>query len=227
VYSVLIQDGLSGADSQLQLLVWRPSYRIAQIALNFLAAGRSFILKESMDPLEQALQQTLVVRCQVGDRKAVEELFLRYNRALGYYLRRMLDQTDVADVQQEVWLTVIRRITQLRNPEAFVVWLYQIARNQAAKRLSARHSAAPLEEGDDVEKSAGDIEPEFSPIDAAQIHEELAHLSATHREVLLLRFMENLSYEQIAEVINCHVGTVRSRLHYAKLALRQRLENQS
>jgi RNA polymerase sigma factor (sigma-70 family) len=178
-----------------------------------------------MDPLEQALQQTLVLRCQIGDRAALEELFLRHNRALGYYLRRMLNQGDVSDVQQEVWLTVLRRIAQLRNPEAFVVWLYRIARSKAANRIAEWPATAALE--DCGEASVPEAEPEFSPCDAARIHEELAHLSPEHREALLLRFMEDLSYEQIAEVTQSNVGTVRSRLYYAKRSLRQRLEKRS
>src|ERR1051325_9778771 len=138
--------------------------------------------KDFMDPIEQAVQRTLVVRCQLGERRALEELFLRHNRALGYYLRRMLNQDDVADVQQEVWLAVIRRIAQLRDPEAFVVWLYQIARNKALTRLADRHSLAPLEDDDPAWEPIDDAEPEFSPADAARIHEELARLSSKHRE---------------------------------------------
>jgi RNA polymerase sigma-70 factor (ECF subfamily) len=70
-----------------------------------------------------------------------------------------------------------------------------------------------------------DSEPQFSPSDAAWIHRELANLSEKHREVLLLRFMEDLSYDEMAQIIGCTAGTVRSRLHYAKLVLRTRLEN--
>jgi RNA polymerase sigma-70 factor (ECF subfamily) len=177
-----------------------------------------------MDSVEQVLQRTLVVRCQLGERRAIEELFLRHNRALGYYLRQTLSRDDIADVQQEVWLTVIRRIGQLRDPEAFVVWLYRIARNKAMTRLTKRESIASLDD-----EIAGDIREdsysEFSPSDAARIHEKMAQLSDKHREVLTLRFVEDLSYEQIAEVIGCTAGTVRSRLHYAKAALRRLLEN--
>jgi RNA polymerase sigma-70 factor (ECF subfamily) len=180
-----------------------------------------------MDPIEQALQRTLVVRCQLGERKALEELFLRHNHALGYYLRRMLNRDDVADVQQEVWLTVLRRIGQLRNPEAFVVWLYQVARSKAVVRLSDLNPTASLDANGASEKFVDGNSPEFSETEAALIHKELASLSTRHREVLLLRFIENLSYEEISQVIGCTAGTVRSRLHYAKLALRQRLENQS
>jgi len=196
--------------------------------LNFLTGVRSFIVKELMDPIEQVLQRTLVVRCQLGERQALEELFLRHHGALGYYLRRMLNREDVADVQQEVWLTVLRRIGQLRNPAAFVVWLYQIARSKAMTRLADARRMESLDAEDAVvEEPDSDGEPAFSPADAARIHAELTNLSAAHREVLLLRFMEDLSYEQIAAVMGSSAGTVRSRLHYAKLALRQRLEKRS
>src|SRR5438552_5808407 len=105
-----------------------------------------------MDLIDQVIQRTLVVRARLGERAALEQLFLRHHRALGYYLRRMLGRQDVADVQQEVWLTVIRRIAQLKRPEAFVVWLYQIARRKALDRscdrsliLSRGHEVTSLE----------------------------------------------------------------------------------
>ena len=177
-----------------------------------------------MDPIEQLIQGTLVVRCQLGERGALEELFLRHNRALGYYLRRMLNRDDVADLQQEVWLAVIRRIGQLRSPEAFVVWLYQIARRKAVTRLAARRMAS-LDADEMTNDIPDDSQPPFSPSDAARIHEEIGKLSEKHREVLLLRFMEDLSYDEMAQIIGCTAGTVRSRLHYAKVALRTRLEN--
>ena len=65
-----------------------------------------------------------------------------------------------------------------------------------------------------------DSEQEFTSDDVASVHGAMSQLSTAHREVLVLRFMENLSYEQIAEVIGCKLGTVRSRIHHAKLALR-------
>ena len=135
----------------------------------------------------------------------------------------MLGRDDVDDVQQEVWLTVIRRIGRLRSPEAFTIWLYQIARSKALNRLADRRMARILEQADVAEEVADEPEPEFSASDAARIHDGLARLNPIHREVLVLRFMEDLSYEQIAEVVRCSVGTVRSRLHYAKRALLEQL----
>jgi RNA polymerase sigma-70 factor (ECF subfamily) len=176
-----------------------------------------------MNPIESARQQTLILRCQLGSRAALEELYLNYNRTLGYYLRQLLNRDDNEDVQQEVWLAVIRRIGRLRTPEAFVVWLYQIARSKAINRLADRHALLSLD-AQDLDLAADEPELEFTSDDAARVHGAMARLSAAHREVLVLRFMEDLSYEQIAEVIGCKVGTVRSRLHHAKLSLRDYLE---
>lgn len=176
-----------------------------------------------MDLVEQSEHQTLVVKSQLGDRAALEALFVRHNRALGYYLGRLLQVEDVRDVQQEVWLLVIRRIRKLRTPAAFVVWLYRIARSRALDRLSALQRAERLIEPEAPEPAAAEPEPQFDAADAEQIHQLLHKLAPAHREALVLRFIEDLSYEQIAEVIGCNAGTVRSRLHYAKQAMRKLL----
>ncbi len=91
-------------------------------------------------------------------------------------------------------------------------------------RLAQRGAIVSLVAENAPEETADKQEPEFSLADAVRIHEGLARLNPSHREVLVLRFMENLSYEQIAELINCNSGTVRSRLHYAKRALLHQLE---
>jgi RNA polymerase sigma-70 factor (ECF subfamily) len=178
-----------------------------------------------MDPIEAARQRALIIRCQFSSLSALEELYLRYNQPLGYYLRRFMNCDDSQDVEQEVWLAVIRRIARLRGPEAFVVWLYRIARSKAINRLADRHTLLSLGE-QDLMIPLDEPEPEFTWDDAARVHGAMAQLSTAHREVLALRFMENLSYEQIAEVIGCKIGTVRSRLHHAKLSLRNRLEKE-
>jgi RNA polymerase sigma-70 factor, ECF subfamily len=179
-----------------------------------------------MNPIEQALERVLVLRCQAGDAGALEDLYRRYHRPLGYYLRRLLDDEQAAeDAQQEVWLTVYRRVRGLRAPEAFAVWLYRIAHSRAVNRLG-RWRFEALSLGDpDVAAVEGEFDADepFSPEDAADIHRALGRLRPEHREVLVLRFMEDLAYEQIAAVTGCNLGTVRSRLHYAKAALRREL----
>jgi len=176
-----------------------------------------------MERIEQLRQQVLVLKCQTGDRLAWDNLYRQYNPSLGYYLRRLMGNDVLAeDVQQEVWLTVVRNIGRLKSPEAFTVWLYRIARTRALDRIQQpKHSELVEEATEPVDASDDDA---FSPEDAARVHAGLAMLPAAHREVLLLRFMEDLSYEQIAEVIGSSVGTVRSRIHYAKSALRRQLE---
>jgi RNA polymerase sigma-70 factor (ECF subfamily) len=176
-----------------------------------------------MDPLDQLRLRVLVLKCQIGDRPSWEELYRRYNPPLGYYLRRLIGRDQTAeDVQQEVWLAVIRNIAHLKSPEALTVWLFRIARSKAMKHLSAEHKDVPLDE----EMADAPDEGMFSASDAAQVHAALDGLVPEHRDVLLLRFMEGLSYEQIAEVIECNIGTVRSRIHYGKPALRRQLENE-
>ena len=178
-----------------------------------------------MDRLDELRQRVLVLKCQIGDHSAWDELYRQYNPPLGYYLRRLTDSDWTADdVQQEVWLTVIRQLPRLKSPEAFTVWFYRIAHSKAMNRLRGNQRLVPLEEQMLAPLQAPEDEP-FSPEDAARVHESLATLRPEHRDVLLLRFMEELSYEQIAEVIGCSVGTVRSRIHYAKGALRRRLED--
>jgi RNA polymerase sigma-70 factor (ECF subfamily) len=177
-----------------------------------------------MDAIESAKLRVLVVKCQMGERAALEALFLRYNPALTYYLRRLLDRDDVADVLQEVWLRVIRRLRTLRSPEAFTVWLYRIARSKALDQLSQRKPPEQFDEAPDGGDFPDEEEPEFSAEDGAPVHAALGRLPAAQRDALTLRFLEGLSYEQIAEVTHCTVGTVRSRLHYAKAAMRQLLE---
>jgi RNA polymerase sigma-70 factor, ECF subfamily len=178
-----------------------------------------------MSQLDQLRLRVLVLKCQIGDQAAWEELYRQYNPSLGYFLRRLggCDQA-MPDVQQDTWLAVFRNIAALKNPEAFTVWLYRIARNTAMSRFTARRHEVPLEEQSVGATELPDDEG-FGPSDAAAVHAALGDLPVQHREVLLLRFMEELTYEQIAEVIGCGVGTVRSRIHYAKRAMRRLMEN--
>src|SRR5205807_2650388 len=97
-----------------------------------------------------------------------------------------------------------------------------LARDRAFREGRRRRPHRPLEEFD-VADAAGGVE-EFSAEDAARIHRGLDALIPEHREVLVLRFIEGMAYEQIAGVVGCQLGTVRSRLHYAKRALRRIIE---
>jgi len=171
------------------------------------------------DPL-----QTTVRRCQAGDAAAFEELFRRFQPRLRYYVRRLDrdgDHTD--DVLQEIWAKVIRGIDSLRDRRAFVAWLYTIARNEVYGQAKAKDPFVELTE-DHLESLTEDPEPVFREEDAARIHQALEALSPAHREILTLYFLEELSHQEIAGILGLHAGTIKSRLHYAKQALRQELE---
>ncbi len=153
----------------------------------------------------------------------MHELFNLHNPSLANYLRRLLGRDDVADRQQETWLSVLRSISCLKDPEAFLVWFYTIARSKAFTPAAGGRSPAAFDT-DASESAASPPEESLAAPDAQHISAGLDRLSTEHREVIVLRFMQDLSYEQIAAIVGCTTGTIRSRLHYAKLALRPHLD---
>ena len=134
------------------------------------------------------------------------------------------EEFSAEDALQDVWLDVFRGLPRLEDPQALVAWLYRIARDRAYGRLRKARPLELLLDDALVVEPAVEKEEEFSAEDAAQIHAALDDLPAEQREVLVLRFLEEMSYEQIARVVGCQLGTVRSRIHYAKRALRSVLE---
>lgn len=177
-----------------------------------------------MDPTENLIDQVLILRFQTGDHSAFEKIVERYHGRLLYYIRRILARADNADdILQEVWLAAFRQLRTLKNPEAFPVWLYRVARNKAIGELRAnRLVPRPVE--DIAAPDEPDNTEEFSADNAAQVHAGLDKLRPEHKEVLVLRFLEQMSYQDIAAVVGCRLGTVRSRIYYAKGALRKEME---
>jgi RNA polymerase sigma-70 factor (ECF subfamily) len=163
----------------------------------------------------------LVLRCQAGDEQAFRKLLSEYGPRTLRYLRGVLGDS-AEDVQQEVWLTVYQSIAGLANPRAFRTWLYRCTRHRALDFLRGRHREQELLE-DFARKETG--EPPPAAADAPTLSEELLGaldaLPPAQREVCLLRYRDELSYGEIALVLSCSVGTVRSRLHYAKERLRE------
>jgi RNA polymerase sigma-70 factor (ECF subfamily) len=176
-----------------------------------------------MNEAAKLREQVLLLRCQTGDMDAFEELIQRYERPLRYFINRLLDNSELTeDIFQDTWLTVIRRIHGLKEIDAFPAWLYRIARNKVYQQLRTKKNVSGLDENLPAENHAGD--DDFSGEDAAKVHHCLKELLPEYREVLMLRFLEQMSYQQIAQVLNCKLGTVRSRLYYAKIALKKELE---
>ena len=176
-----------------------------------------------MDSREQLIEQMLILRCQMGDKEAFAGLIERYQRPLRYFVSRLLDDAQASeDLLQDTWLTVIGRISGLKKPEAFSIWLYRIARNKVYHQLRKKKVWSKLIENFEA---PNEIEDDIVSLeDIAKVHECLKKLRPEHKEVLMLRFLEQMSYQQISQVMNCNVGTVRSRIYYAKLALKKELE---
>jgi len=171
--------------------------------------------------------EKIVHRCQDGERAAFEELFEMYQPRLKYYVRR-LDSgvVNADDILQDIWLTVFKKIHKLKDAQAFAVWLYRIARNKVYDGFKRKERFVRLPEEDEFPVS-GSVEPVFDANDAEKLHRALNELKPYHREVLTLSFIEQMSYQSIADVVGCSIGTVRSRIFYAKQSLREEMERQS
>ena len=169
----------------------------------------------------------LVLRCQVGDMAAFQQLYGQFSqRSLGF-LKSFVSPTEAEDLNQEIWLKIYQRIAGLTNPNGFKTWLFQIARNRAVDYLRVHSRLAALHEAMEAEikveqlayQDIGDFE--FS----AELTKGLNHLSAMHREVLVLHFLEGMDYEEIGLITGCAMGTIKSRMYHAKIKLKNLLRN--
>ena len=169
--------------------------------------------------------ELLVLRCQRGDTSAFELIVRMWERSLFYYLRRLASsEEDAWDLLQETWLKTYRSIGSLRDPRSLPSFLYTTARNAAVSRLRngklGRELTCPLDE--EALETPGDVATAFD--DAEHVHHALDRLPLPHREILTLFFLEDLAQEEIARLLAIPLGTVKSRLHYAKLAIHKILE---
>jgi RNA polymerase sigma-70 factor (ECF subfamily) len=168
-----------------------------------------------------------VHRCRDGERAAFEELFEMYQPRLKYYLRRLdSGSANIDDTLQDIWLTVFRKIRKLKDAKVFTVWLYRIARNKVYDEFRNKERLTRLPEEVDIPVSGSD-EPVFDANDAEKLHAALNELEPIHREVITLSFIEQMSYQSIADIVGCSIGTVRSRIFYAKKSLREEMEKQN
>ena len=170
--------------------------------------------------------EKIVHRCRDGDRAAFEKLFEIYQPRLKYYVRRLDGNVAGADdILQDIWLTVFKKIRKLKDVQSFTVWLYRIARNKVWDGFRRRERFVRLPE-EEIPVSGGD-EPVFDANDAKRLHTALTRLKPYHREVLTLCFIERMPYQSIADIVGCSIGTIRSRIFYAKRSLRQEMDMQN
>lgn len=177
--------------------------------------------------IEQAYELTLVVRSQIGDEAAFEKLLRAYSPRLRAYVSRMLgtQHERADDVLQEIWVNVFRALPRLNDAAAFRSWLFRIARDRVCREFRRRHVVfSPLDQSGS-EEIVEESNKETPAVETIRMG--LDQLSPDHREMLMLRFMEDMSYEEIGCVTGGSPGTVRSRIHYAKRALRRALEEKN
>ena len=190
----------------------------------------------------------LVERTVAGDQRAFELLVVKYQRRIERLIGRMVrDQDLVADFAQEPFIRAYRALAQFRGDAQIYTWLYRIAVNTAKKALvdlkrDPLVSESALRGGSDDEDETSSVENELTTAEtpetvlaakeiAATVNSAMEALPEELRQAVQLREIEGLSYEEIAEVMNCPIGTVRSRIFRAREAISAKvkplLENQS
>jgi RNA polymerase sigma factor (sigma-70 family) len=174
--------------------------------------------------VEQVREEWLVLRSQSGERAALEELVARFQPRLILHARYLTGgRADVAmDIVQESWIAIIRGIARIDDPAKFRAWAYRIVTNKCAdairetgrERQVVRDRPAPEPSDED----SGD------DIDSSVIREAMARLGVEQRTILSLRYLEDMSTREIAEILDVPQGTVKSRLHAARSELKTLLE---
>lgn len=184
---------------------------------------------------EQLTDQILVEKVQKGDQQAFNLLVIKYQHKVASLVSRYVPQADVPDVAQESFIKAYRAIGSFRGDSAFYTWLYRIAVNTAKNYLVAQDRRPPASdlEANDAEnfESAGALK-EISNPENLMLSDELKRvvfrtiesLPEDLRMAITLRELDGLSYEEIAEVMDCPVGTVRSRIFRAREAIDEKVQ---
>lgn len=185
---------------------------------------------------DREVDQQLVERAQHGDKHAFDLLVVKYQRKLARLLSRFIrDTTEVEDVTQEAFIKAYRALPSFRGDSAFYTWLYRIGINTAKNYLVAQGRRAPTTTPMDAEEAENQGEGEqlqdlntpenqmMSRQVAESVNQTLGQLPEELRTAITLREIEGLSYEDIASIMNCPIGTVRSRIFRAREAIADQL----
>ncbi len=191
-------------------------------------------------PASRDADLALVRRTVAGDSRAYELLVMKYQRRIERLIGRMVRDTDlVQDIAQETFIRAYRALAQFRGDAQFYTWLYRIAVNTAKKALADMRrdplvTETTLRSGDDEDETSA-VENELTTEEtpetvlaareiAAAVNQAVLALPDELRQAVTLREIEGLSYEEIAEVMHCPIGTVRSRIFRAREAISARVK---
>jgi RNA polymerase sigma-70 factor (ECF subfamily) len=186
---------------------------------------------------DRDIDQQLVERVQRGDKAAFDLLVAKYQRKIFRLLSRLIrDQGEIEDIAQEAFIKAYRALPNFRGDSAFYTWLYRIAINTAKNHLVSQGRRAPTTTEADVEEAETfddgdhlrDLNTPESMLLTKQVGEAvnraIDELPEDLRTAIVLREIEGLSYEEIAESMSCPIGTVRSRIFRAREAIAQELK---
>ncbi len=181
---------------------------------------------------DREIDQQLVERVQRGDKRAFELLVTKYQRKIFRLLSRLIrDPAEIEDVAQEAFIKAYRALPNFRGESAFYTWLYRIAINTAKNHLVAQGRRAPTSTETEVEDAENfddaDALRDVNTPDAVMLSRQVGEavnraiekLPEDLRTAIVLREIEGLSYEEIAESMGCPIGTVRSRIFRAREAI--------
>ncbi|WP_086774292.1 RNA polymerase sigma factor RpoE [Vibrio coralliirubri] len=182
---------------------------------------------------EQLTDQVLIERVQSGDKQAFNLLVVKYqNKVCNLISRYVNNSGDVPDVAQEAFIKAYRAIPNFRGESAFYTWLYRIAVNTAKNHIVAQSRRPPATDVDAEYYETGSALKEISNPENLTLSKELKQvvfgaieaLPEDLKTAMTLRELEGLSYEEIAEVMDCPVGTVRSRIFRAREAVEKKIK---
>jgi RNA polymerase sigma-70 factor (ECF subfamily) len=186
---------------------------------------------------EREIDRQLVERAQRGDKRAFELLVEKYQRKLARLLSRLIrDPGEVEDVTQEAFIKAYRALPSFRGDSAFYTWLYRIGINTAKNYLVAMGRRAPTSTEVEAEaaegQDGGELLRDINTPDSLLLSKEIGDtvnaaiesLPEELRSAIQLRELEGMSYEEIAKLMDCPIGTVRSRIFRAREAIAERLK---
>lgn len=181
---------------------------------------------------------TIVQRVQAGDVASFDHLILKYRERVYAMIYNMTsNREDAADLTQDSFIKAFQSINRFQGQSSFFTWLYRIAVNSSLTHIRKNklrtffsfdkvHEDASISDVINRLTDKKDVERDVFVNELQEkLNEALQNLSITHRTVVTLFEIDGLSHEEIAEVMNCSVGTVRSRLHYAKQLLQAELQS--
>ena len=188
--------------------------------------------------MDTLTDEQLVIRVQNGERAAFDQLYWRYkDRIIGVVYGVVHNRQDALEISQEVFLRIFKNIEKFQPNTRFFTWAYRIAYNLAVDKYRRKKTAKEVEFDNDYQKNFASAEAEIQPrldinpehaCERTELREQLKSaldaLSEKQRTIITLREIDGLSYEEIASVLDIQLGTVMSRLHYARLNLQSALK---